>query len=237
MIEKINNQNRSLQSEQVEDIFEQTDLPKLDTNNVEKHISKVDNSQENQSFINSSAVKVRRKKSLIILLGVILVAILVGIALFFVYKNLVYNDIINQGSKKQTFIPNNIKKSNELGKPSSTETKISIEQSNKSNKDKNKKEIKVIKEQQKDNTLKDIIVKDSDQDGISDKEEKVYGTNPFSVDTDNDGLFDREEIFVYKTNPTLFDTDGDGFGDGTEVKNGYNPLGQGKLPKQIPSNK
>jgi len=49
------------------------------------------------------------------------------------------------------------------------------------------------------------------------------------MDTDNDGLFDREEVEVYKTDPLNFDTDGDGFLDGDEVKAGYNPKGEGKL--------
>lgn len=70
---------------------------------------------------------------------------------------------------------------------------------------------------------------DSDQDGLSDDEEKSLGMNENSTDTDNDGLFDREEVKVYKTNPLLTDTDGDGFSDGDEVKNGYNPSGSGKL--------
>lgn len=70
---------------------------------------------------------------------------------------------------------------------------------------------------------------DSDQDGLSDDEEKSLGMDENSTDTDGDGLFDREEVKVYKTNPLLTDTDGDGFSDGDEVKNGYNPNGSGKL--------
>jgi len=42
---------------------------------------------------------------------------------------------------------------------------------------------------------------DSDQDGLSDEEEKMYGTDPENKDTD-----------------------GDGYSDGTEVKSGYDPL-------------
>ena len=70
---------------------------------------------------------------------------------------------------------------------------------------------------------------DTDQDGLSDKEEKQVGSDPSKVDTDDDGLFDREEVQVYKTNPRNKDTDGDGFSDGDEVQNGYNPNGEGKL--------
>ncbi|MDP3056954.1 MAG: hypothetical protein Q8N37_00325 [bacterium] len=48
-------------------------------------------------------------------------------------------------------------------------------------------------------------------------------------DSDNDGLTDYEEINKYHTDPANPDTDGDGYTDGDEVKNGFNPLGEGKL--------
>jgi len=70
---------------------------------------------------------------------------------------------------------------------------------------------------------------DKDRDGLSDDEEAILGTNANNVDSDGDGLFDREEAKVYKTNPLVADTDGDGFLDGEEVKNGYNPNGPGRL--------
>ncbi len=70
---------------------------------------------------------------------------------------------------------------------------------------------------------------DSDNDGLTDNEEAAIGTDKFKEDTDNDGLFDREEVRVYKTDPLDPDTDKDGYPDGSEVKNGYNPNGQGKL--------
>lgn len=72
-------------------------------------------------------------------------------------------------------------------------------------------------------------VKDTDGDGLSDDEEKDLGTDHNKTDSDNDGLFDREEVKVYKTDPKDPDTDGDGMVDGQEVKQGYNPNGQGKL--------
>ncbi len=70
---------------------------------------------------------------------------------------------------------------------------------------------------------------DSDEDGLSDEEEKQLGIDSSSVDSDSDGLFDREEVKVYKTDPLNPDTDGDGHKDGDEVKAGYDPKGQGKL--------
>ena len=53
--------------------------------------------------------------------------------------------------------------------------------------------------------------------------------NP-AIDSDNDGLTDAEEK-IYGTNPFNPDTDGDGYLDGAEVKGGYNPNGPGKLLK------
>jgi hypothetical protein len=74
-----------------------------------------------------------------------------------------------------------------------------------------------------------VILIDSDNDGLTDEEEAILGTDPNSPDTDNDGLTDREETKVYNTDPMNHDTDGDGYQDGQEVKNGYNPKGAGKL--------
>jgi len=53
-----------------------------------------------------------------------------------------------------------------------------------------------------DNTSSGMsIFQDSDQDGLSNEEEKLYGTDPNNPDTDNDG-----------------------YSDGVEVKSGYDPL-------------
>lgn len=54
---------------------------------------------------------------------------------------------------------------------------------------------------QENSTTRNNIFIDSDQDGLSDSEEKLYGTNPKNSDTD-----------------------GDGYSDGAEIKSGYNPL-------------
>jgi len=40
---------------------------------------------------------------------------------------------------------------------------------------------------------------------------------PESVDTDGDGLSDRDELLLYKTSPLLADTDGDGWSDYAEI--------------------
>ncbi len=65
---------------------------------------------------------------------------------------------------------------------------------------------------------------DFDSDGLNLEQEFMYDTNPFSGDTDDDGLSDYDEINRYETNPLKWDTDEDGMGDGTEIKSGLNPL-------------
>ncbi|MFH0819932.1 MAG: thrombospondin type 3 repeat-containing protein [bacterium] len=55
-------------------------------------------------------------------------------------------------------------------------------------------------------TKSESVVKDSDNDGLTDNDETKYGTNPNNSDSDNDGYL-----------------------DGAEILNGYNPLGEGKL--------
>jgi len=67
---------------------------------------------------------------------------------------------------------------------------------------------------------------DTDGDGLTDGEEvHKYHTNPLNPDTDGDGLTDGEEVHKYHTDPTKWDTDGDGLSDGDEVfKYHTNPL-------------
>lgn len=76
---------------------------------------------------------------------------------------------------------------------------------------------------------------DSDKDGLDDIREKEIGTDQLNLDTDGDGLSDGDEVIIWKTNPLNPDTDGDGYSDGVEVRNGYNPLGAGRL-FNVPAN-
>jgi hypothetical protein len=94
-----------------------------------------------------------------------------------------------------------------------------------------------------------FAARDSDGDGISDYDEvTVYGTDPFSQDTDNgglldgeeiengddpldrrdddsdgDGLINNDEIDVYGTDPFDPDTDHGGVNDGDEILQGTEP--------------
>jgi hypothetical protein len=64
--------------------------------------------------------------------------------------------------------------------------------------------------------------RDTDGDGLTDAEEREYGTDPTVVDTDGDGLADGAEVEEYGTDPTVADTDNDGLADGTEIDVGTN---------------
>ena len=74
---------------------------------------------------------------------------------------------------------------------------------------------------------------DFDNDGLTNLEEKGYGTDYENPDTDFDGLSDYDEIrgvktkdnlSTYITDPLSDDTDGDGLRDDIELKLNLNPL-------------
>lgn len=57
---------------------------------------------------------------------------------------------------------------------------------------------------------------DSDNDGITDYEEKIIGTNPEKIDSDDDGLDDYEEVAIIGTKPNEKDSNGNGIEDQNE---------------------
>ena len=65
---------------------------------------------------------------------------------------------------------------------------------------------------------------DSDNDTLTNIKEEELGTNPYSADTDGDGLLDQYEINISKTDPLKPDSDADGLSDGTELDLGLDPL-------------
>jgi hypothetical protein len=54
---------------------------------------------------------------------------------------------------------------------------------------------------------------DDDGDGLFDFEERDFGTDPDDVDSDDDRVWDGEEVFTFLSNPNDPDTDNDGMDD------------------------
>lgn len=54
---------------------------------------------------------------------------------------------------------------------------------------------------------------DPDNDGLTNAQEAVIGTNPLNPDTEGDGLTDGQEVLEFGCDPFLIDTDFDGYSD------------------------
>jgi hypothetical protein len=63
-----------------------------------------------------------------------------------------------------------------------------------------------------------LIFVDADADGLDADQEEQLGTSDHDTDSDDDGLFDYDEVFVYGTDPAVADTDGDGLSDADEIQ-------------------
>lgn len=59
---------------------------------------------------------------------------------------------------------------------------------------------------------------DYDADGLTNEEEKQYGTSMINSDTDGDGLTDYDEIKRYNSDPTKYSTSGDDISDYIKVE-------------------
>ena len=75
---------------------------------------------------------------------------------------------------------------------------------------------------------------DTDMDGLKDKDEFLYGTNPNNKDSDGDGVWDGREVQA-GMNPALagdydFDADGDGYSNLREVIAGTDPWNNSSIP-------
>lgn len=49
------------------------------------------------------------------------------------------------------------------------------------------------------------------------------------LDSDNDGVSDKDEVEIYHTDPNKADTDGDGYNDWQELNSGFSPLSSEKV--------
>jgi hypothetical protein len=75
-----------------------------------------------------------------------------------------------------------------------------------------------------------IKVVDKDQDGLTDRFEKLLGTSVKRADTDSDGLSDAFETSISHTDPLSKDTDKDGTTDDVEKAQGTDP-GRVEIPE------
>lgn len=64
---------------------------------------------------------------------------------------------------------------------------------------------------------------DADVDNLEDIIEFELGTDPYDIDTDDDGLTDGDEYYLFVTGTRNPDTDGDGVLDGDEIAVGTDP--------------
>ncbi|MEK9983202.1 MAG: immunoglobulin domain-containing protein, partial [Opitutae bacterium] len=64
---------------------------------------------------------------------------------------------------------------------------------------------------------------DSDKDSLSDTYENIIGSDPNDKDTDNDGLYDGDEVNTHGTSPLLVDSDGDTHDDNIEILHSSDP--------------
>ena len=80
-----------------------------------------------------------------------------------------------------------------------------------------------------DTTAESNEIIDSDNDGLSDDEEAMLGTDPTNHDSDGDGLADSQEV-QRETDPNNPDSDGDGFNDFYEVYFQSDPLNADDFP-------
>jgi oligopeptide transport system substrate-binding protein len=64
---------------------------------------------------------------------------------------------------------------------------------------------------------------DADVDSLEDAIEFELGTDPYDIDTDDDGLTDGDEFHIFATGTRNPDSDGDGVLDGDEIAVGADP--------------
>ncbi len=153
-------------------------------------------------------------RKILVLIGIILIIALLGFGSFSIYTRYIKNTVGESG-----FSNGNTTNNTTVDTPSITTEPLSnvptaVEQTTSSN---------------SENSILFGEPTDTDSDGIIDVDESQYGTDTLNWDTDGDGLSDGDEVLIWKTNPLNSDTDTDGYTDSEEIRNGYSPLGTGKL--------
>ncbi|MDB4283563.1 thrombospondin type 3 repeat-containing protein [Akkermansiaceae bacterium] len=85
----------------------------------------------------------------------------------------------------------------------------------------------------KDFVVSKFILEDTDKDGLEDATEIALGTAVDSLDSDEDGITDWEEVVRLDLDPLNSDTDGDGASDGFEIDAGFDPKDSNSKPAGV----
>lgn len=85
----------------------------------------------------------------------------------------------------------------------------------------------------KDFVVSKFILEDTDKDGLEDATEIALGTAVDSLDSDEDGITDWEEVVRLDLDPLNSDTDGDGASDGFEIDAGFDPKDSESKPAGV----
>ncbi len=163
----------------------------------------------------SSKISPSKKAGIIIVSGGVILLILMAIGFYYIIFSSNQNNKVKQNPKTQ-----------ESSEPSSQQV-APIEKTEKVIKEKEENNVLLPVEEEKTTfTIEVATTTKNDTTSNIDIEEKKKAKGIF--DTDQDGLFDKEEL-ILGSNLGEIDTDGDGYGDLSEVLNLYNPVGAGIL--------
>lgn len=163
-------------------------------------------------------------KKLIITIIVVLVAIVIGVGGFLLYQSLNEdNNVVLANVNLNTNLNSN------LNSNVNTNANVNLNTNSNSNSNSNSNTNLNANGNINSNSNSNLNTnKNTNTNTAIDFDFGLKTQVPDSVDSDSDGLTDKEEI-LFGTDEDLPDTDLDTFLDGEEVKVGYNPAGEGKL--------
>lgn len=179
----------------------------------------------------------------ILILGIGIITLVLGAVFvyFYVYNPEIFTQsgLINSSdvANKTASVPVN-KTDDILKNPSEENTAVAVS-------DKNTKTAQVIKDEKSDQTLNEFSTTTKNDISSTTALNDISTSSEISVvivkkpvselkkylpgpDEDSDGLSDEEEA-IFGTDKKIVDSDGDSYSDFAELKNFYNPSGDGKL--------
>lgn len=208
----------------VEDIFADTEKDEAIQNNVEKSEEvkspanppqnipqeETDITQEEPDYFESG-----KKKKILKIIIIAVLLILISVGAYFAYSAFLKNNEVEINDDNLTLVENEILDENEEESwPELVDPEL------------------IIPEEEEEEVIEPIIEEEPEEEEEElidpiwlERIEKIKKAN---LDSDNDGLNDATEDFI-GTNLNKVDTDEDSYIDLEEIKNGYNPLGEGEL--------